>query len=97
MSFPASGNGSTVDAATPPSPQFQFDESLAGRRAECDGGGLTSAGVAGRDEFAGILTGFFVEHGDPPSRWYLLAAIEGKSDSRESAWCERGFLFVDGE
>ena len=73
---------------------YQFDAEAAGRRAECDGGGLTEGGLAGRDEFAGILTGVFVEVGKPPSRWYLMTAIEGRP-AGESAWCEQGFLFMD--
>ena len=80
----------------PDGPEYRFDAERAGKRAECDGGGLTEVGLAGRDEFAGLLTGVFVETGYPPSRWYLMAAIEGRAQG-ESAWCEQGFLFVDGE
>ena len=80
----------------PGSAEYRFDPAYAGRRAECDGGGLTNVGLAGRDEFGGLLTGIFVEIGEPPSRWYLMTALEGRPDG-ESAWCEQGFLFVDGE
>ncbi len=74
-----------------------FDPELAGKRAECDGGsGVAGTRFAGRQDFAGTLTGTFVDHGDPPWRWYLLAELttvpEGYTD--DSVWCESGNLFV---
>ncbi|MCC7077241.1 MAG: hypothetical protein IT198_08960 [Acidimicrobiia bacterium] len=74
-----------------------FDESLAGRRAECDGGhAVPGSHFAGREDFAGTLTGEFVDHGDPPWRWYLLADLTLKPDgyTDDSVWCESGNLFV---
>ncbi|KAA0232548.1 MAG: hypothetical protein JJLCMIEE_03000 [Acidimicrobiales bacterium] len=78
-------------------PQPGFDEDLAGRRAECDGGhAVPGTGLAGREEFAGTLTGNYVDHGDPPWRWYLLADLTLKPDGypEDTVWCESGNLFV---
>jgi len=74
-----------------------FDEALAGRRAECDGGyAMPGTQIAGRQEFTGRLTGEYVDHGDPPWRWYLLTDLERKPDGYldDSVWCESGHLFV---
>lgn len=74
-----------------------FDAALAGRRAECDGGGpIAGTRWAGRQDFAGTLTGDFVDHGDPPWRWYLLVELTLKPASYEhdAVWCESGNLFV---
>ena len=51
-----------------------FDSEKSGRVAECDGGRmLPGTRFAGREEFTGTLTGDFVDHGEPPWRWYLDA------------------------
>lgn len=43
-----------------------------------------------------MLTGQYVDHGDPPWRWYLLADLEKKPPGypADSVWCESGSLFV---
>lgn len=87
-------HGSTPPQDGPGGAAFQFDAALAGKRAECDGGRLTEVGITSRDEFAGTLTGVFFEQGEPPSRWYLMTVLDGRPG--ESAWCERGFLFLEG-
>jgi hypothetical protein len=33
---------------------------------------VPGTGLASREEFAGTLSGDYVDHGDPPWRWYLL-------------------------
>lgn len=74
-----------------------FDEALAGKRAECDGGhAIAGTHFAGREEFAGTLTGEYVDHGDPPWRWYRLDDLTAKPEgySEASVWCESGNLFV---
>jgi hypothetical protein len=74
-----------------------FDPAMAGRRAECDGGGPEPGGTVGsRDEFAGTLTGEYFEEGDPPWRWYLLADLTRKPTdyAEDSVWCESGFVFL---
>lgn len=73
-----------------------FDAAMAGKRAECDGGGPVGLRYASREEFAGILSGEYVDHGDPPWRWYLLKDLYRKPEHYpwDSVWCEQGNLFV---
>lgn len=74
-----------------------FDPEFAGRRAECDGGGpVAGTRFAGRQEFAGTLTGEYVDHGDPPWRWYLLTDLSCRPEGYafDTVWCESGSLFV---
>jgi hypothetical protein len=74
-----------------------FDAALAGRRAECDGGGsIAGTKLAGREEFAGVLTGEYVDHGDPPWRWYHMTGLTRKPQGYEfeAVWCESGNLWV---
>ncbi len=73
-----------------------FDPELAGRRAECDGGApVAGTRMAGRQEFTGVLTGEYVDHGDPPWRWYLLGNLTDKPEGypSDSVWCESGSLY----
>jgi hypothetical protein len=80
--------------------QQGFDPTMAGKRAECDGGGpLPGTQFAGRQEFTGTLTGDYIEHGDPPWRWYLMVDLVKKPANFcwDAVWCESGFLFVDEE
>lgn len=74
-----------------------FDPALAGKRAECDGGGLVGARLAAREDFAGVLTGEYIDHGDPPWRWYLMTALSAKPEGYpgDKVWCESGSLWVD--
>jgi len=76
-----------------------FDQTMAGRHAECDGGGPLPAGLAGREEFTGTLTGEYIDHGDPPWRWYRLAALTKKPEGYlwDSVWCESDSLFLMDE
>ncbi|MFQ5667754.1 MAG: hypothetical protein ACE5I7_15180 [Candidatus Binatia bacterium] len=88
-------------SSTPLPTRHGFDPKMAGRRAECDGGGLIMAGVrsATRQEFAGKLTGDYVDHGDPPWRWYLMVDLYRKPHGYawDRVWCESGSLFPAGE
>ncbi len=77
-----------------------FDADLVGKRAECDGGhAVAGTHFAGRQEFTGTLTGQYVDHGDPPWRWYLLGDLTRTPDGYPYAvvWCESENLFVIGE
>ncbi len=82
-------------------PRRGFNPSLVGHRAECDGGGpVPGTHFAGREDFAGSLTGEYVDHGDPPWRWYLLTRLSQKPPaySADSVWCESEALFlIDSE
>lgn len=74
-----------------------FDENLAGRLAECDGGGpIEGTRYAGRQDFRGRLTGEYIEEGDPPSRWYLMTDLSLKPPQfpSEAVWCEAGNIFL---
>lgn len=73
-----------------------FDGAMAGRPAECDGGGPIAGGhLGGREEFTGTLTGEYVDHGEPPWRWYRIVNLSRKPPgySWDSVWCESGSLF----
>jgi len=74
-----------------------FDQNMAGKTAECDGGGLVAGSrYAARQEFTGTLTGEFVDHGDPPWRWYLMTDLTRKPDGYlpDEVWCESGMIFI---
>ncbi len=75
------------------------DPDLAGKRAECDGGGPFGAKYLRREDFAGVLTGEYIDHGEPPWRWYLMKDLYVKPDHYpfDSVWCMQGNLFFDGE
>ncbi len=77
-----------------------FDEAMAGKRAECDGGGpIAGSRYAGRQEFTGRLTGEYLDHGDPPWRWYLMVDLTRKPSNydREMVWCESGSIYLVDE
>ena len=78
-----------------------FDDEMAGKVAECDGGAhIPGTYYAGRQEFRGTLTGDFLDHGDPPWRWYLMVELTQKPEGypADAVWCESGnvFLLEDG-
>jgi hypothetical protein len=77
-----------------------FDPAMAGKRAECDGGHqLPGMKFGVRLEFAGVLTGDYVDHGDPPWRWYLMRDLYTKPESYEGdeVWCEAQMVFLVGD
>ncbi|MEX1255382.1 MAG: hypothetical protein WEE64_13675 [Dehalococcoidia bacterium] len=77
-----------------------FDEAMTGRVAECDGGGPVAGGaLGGREEFTGTLTGAYVDHGDPPWRWYEMTNLTRKPPGYpwDAVWCESGSLFLADE
>ena len=74
-----------------------FDPAMAGARAECDGGGLIEGTrFAARQDFAGTLTGDYIDHGDPPWRWYLMRNLTLKPEGylSDEVWCESGMVFL---
>jgi hypothetical protein len=81
----------------PPNVRPGFDRLLAGKRAECDGGGLLPGGrYAARQEFTGTLTGEYYDEGDPAWRWYLMNELTTKpADFPYAAvWCESESIFL---
>jgi len=90
----AEGIGAVAREAVPV--RHGFDDAVVGKRAECDGGGLFAPmGLPRREEFTGTLTGEYVDHGEPPWRWYLMVDLSRKPDGYpyESVWCESESLF----
>jgi hypothetical protein len=74
-----------------------YDPEMAGKRAECDGGGpVPGTHFVGRQEFTGTLTGDYIDHGDPPWRWYLMGDLAVKPDEHasEAVWCESESVFL---
>lgn len=73
-----------------------FDSTMAGKRAECDGGGLVDGGRAARQEFTGMLTGEYVDHGEPAWRWYLMVDLSRKPEGypTDAVWCESESVFL---
>jgi hypothetical protein len=81
-----------------PSPRREgFEPSVVGKVAECDGGGpVLGTRYASRQEFRGTLTGAFVDHGDPPWRWYLMDELTMKPPAYQEdvVWCEAATVFI---
>ncbi len=74
-----------------------FNAAYAGRRAECDGGApVPGTHFAGRQDFAGTLTGDYRDFGDFPWRWYLMTSLTIKPANYpyEAVWCDEGNLFL---
>jgi hypothetical protein len=42
------------------------------------------------------LTGDYVDHGDPPWRWYLMVELTRKPDgyAHEAVWCESDAVYL---
>lgn len=75
-----------------------FNPQYAGKHAECDGGAhIVSTRYAGRQFFAGSLTGDYRDYGDYPWRWYLMTEFTQmpKGYSHEAVWCDEGSLILD--
>jgi hypothetical protein len=78
-------------------PRPGFDPALAGKRAECDGGGpIEGTQLAGRQEFTGTLTGEYFDHGEPPWRWYRMVDLSKRPQgwTWDAVWCEFGNIFL---
>ena len=77
-----------------------MDPERAGKRAECDGGGLVMGSrYAARQEFTGTLTGEYFDEGSPPWRWYRMIDLTHKPNDFPftSVWCESESLFLIDE
>lgn len=76
-----------------------FNPALRGIYVDCDGGGpIVGTHLAGRQSFAGTLTGDYRDFGSYPWRWYLLVALTRKPDTypHEAVWCEAESLSAAG-
>ena len=66
--------------------EVTFDPSLAGRRAEADGGAaVPGTNFAARQSFAGTLTGRRLSQGEPPWRFLELGELTEKPEGFEHA------------
>lgn len=68
-----------------------FNEDIAGKRAECEGGGnIKGTKYSGRQRFVGRLTGHYRDFGTYPWRWYLLTELTVKPQgyANEAVWCD---------
>lgn len=79
-----------------------FNAALRGLQVSCDGGGpIAGTHLAGRQNFAGTLSGDYRDFGpDRPHawRWYLLTALTQKPDgyAHQAVWCEAESLDAPG-
>ena len=75
-----------------------MDPERAGRRAECDGGGLVMGSrYAARQEFTGTLTGEYYDEGDPSVALVQNDRPDPQAPTHfpfESVWCEAESLFL---
>ncbi len=80
--------------------QSGFNPDSRGTRAECDGGAqIANTKYAGRQFFAGTLSGDYRDFGSFPWRWYLMSELTAKPESYnlESVWCDEGSLILIDE
>ncbi len=86
---------------TEPQPSNKgFDQEMADKIVECDGGGaIAGTKFAGRQEFVGRATGEYIDHGDPPWRWYLVVDLTLKPEGYpgDAVWCESGSVYVKSD
>jgi hypothetical protein len=71
-----------------------------GQRAECDGGAqIAETKYAGRQFFAGTLTGQYRDYGDYPWRWFLMGDLTEKPEGYafDTVWCDEGSLALENE
>ncbi len=79
-----------------------FAPEMQGRRAECDGGApIVGTNFAGRQDFAGTLTGHYREYrsgdqGEYAWRWYLMAdlTVMPQGFMHQAVWCDADSLFL---
>ena len=72
-----------------------FNPDSEGKRAECEGGApIVGTKYAGRQFFAGTLTGDYRDFGSYPWRWYLMAKLTEKpaAFTQEAVWCDEESL-----
>jgi len=77
-----------------------FAPEMQGRRVECDGGApIPGTNFAGRQDFAGTLTGHYRDYGKYAWRWVLLGELTQKPEGyqHEAVWCDADCLYHVGE
>ncbi|MEN9356218.1 MAG: hypothetical protein RL695_389 [Pseudomonadota bacterium] len=76
-----------------------FAPEIQGQRAECDGGApIAGTRFAGRQDFAGTLTGHYRDYGKYAWRWVLLSDLTKKPEgyAHEAVWCDADSLYLPG-
>ena len=77
-----------------------FDESIAGKHAEADGGShVPGTNFAARQSFAGTLTGRRMAQGDPPWQFLERGDFTEKPEGfkHQLVWCHEGDVYLDEE
>jgi hypothetical protein len=78
------------------SQHYYFDSSVAGIRVQADGGNAAiGSRLASRETFEGELTGWRMDEGNPPWKWFEIGALVDKPPgfSAESVWCEETYIY----
>lgn len=76
--------------------RYYFDETVAGKRVQADGGNAAIGSRLGsRDMFEGSLTGRRMDQGDPPWRWLEVGSLTDKPAefTDEAVWCEESYVY----
>lgn len=86
--------------------RIYFDQTLAGRPVEADGGSDASNAAQGdevsrlsRETFEGTLTGRRFEQGTPPWKFMEIGSLTKNSGGSESdtVWCEESYVYFMDE
>jgi hypothetical protein len=82
--------------------QLSYDDAIAGRRVQADGGSIVDSARSGfvvtaaaREAFEGILTGRRLDIGDPPWRWLEIGDLSEKPAGfdAQTVWCDETFVY----
>ena len=80
--------------------EVTYDASVAGKRAEADGGShVPGTNFAARQSFAGLLTGRRMTQGDPPWEFLEMGDFTENPEGFEHnvVWCHEGDVYLDDE
>lgn len=86
--------------------RIYFDQTLAGRPVEADGGSDASDASGGdqvsrlsRETFAGTLTGRRFEQGSPPWKFLEIGQLTKQANSADgdTVWCEESYVYFMDE
>jgi len=78
--------------------EFTYDDSIAGKYAEADGGShVPGTNFAARQSFAGRLTGRRMTQGNPPWRFLEIGEFTEKPEgfTHEMVWCHEDDVYID--
>ena len=78
--------------------EVSFDEQLAGKHADADGGShVPGTNFGARQAFSGTLTGRRMTQGDPPWHFLELSDLTEKPEGFEhkAVWCHEADVYLD--